>query len=309
MSYCDAQGATCVTYYFAWCFQGSVFFSVNHCKLTLLMAAALPIFTIPAERLTSPTPLSPAREPVKAIMSLPAARESSTPPIHRAWRILFKCSPLTFASVNVGQQFGVSQLVYHNGETTLGTSDTVFPVHLDVVFTAPTGFTQTFSFTFDLTVTPNNASPISNPANDDILSVPVAFAPETFVVGSNVYTLELLGFQDSHGVITSTFDLPEESNRPGSNLIAGDHCAANRRTSPAVNCLGWLCGLLGYCGRTKCSGSQLFSQWFDFLMHPSGSALAIASHYWVGSYSNHPCNHTSDVNPKAEKRSFVVTCY
>ena len=127
-----------------------------------------------------------------------------------------------FGGVSVGDHFGVSLLRYHNGETTLGTSDTVFPVHLDINFTSPTGFTQTFSFTFDLTITPNNASPITDPANADTLAVAAAFAPETFTIGSNIYTLELLGFQDpanSMAPTTTTFTLPEDTD-VSANLIA-----------------------------------------------------------------------------------------
>jgi hypothetical protein len=124
-----------------------------------------------------------------------------------------KMDPLAFSSISANQAFAVSSLTYTNGDTAVGTTPTGFPVTITLNFTDPAGLSQPFSFTYNLDVTPNNASPLSNPLNDDILTVPVAFAPETFVDSDNgqTYTLQLLGFSSDGGAtITSQFTLPEE---------------------------------------------------------------------------------------------------
>ena len=122
---------------------------------------------------------------------------------------------LTLSSENFNTpestDFAVSGLTYFNGQTTNTTNDITLPVDLTFDFSNPAGVIEAFSFSFNLQVTPNSASPLSNPLNDDILTVPTSYAPQSFSAGGTDYFLKLVGFSSNGGnTIQSTFDLPEE---------------------------------------------------------------------------------------------------
>jgi hypothetical protein len=108
--------------------------------------------------------------------------------------------------------FAVAGLSYHNGQTESGTAATDVAVTIALQFTAPSGFpTQTFDFSFNFDLTPNNYSPPSNPLNDDILTPENVYASNTFTYDGQTYTLHLLGFSSDGGnTITSQFMLPED---------------------------------------------------------------------------------------------------
>jgi len=116
-------------------------------------------------------------------------------------------------NVDPGTMFAVSTLQYHNGQTLSGTAATDVGVDLNLKFTAPPGTpNQSFAFSFHFDLTPNNASPPSNPANDDILTPQNVFSANTFTVDGQTYTLHLLGFSNDGGTtLTPSFLLPEDA--------------------------------------------------------------------------------------------------
>lgn len=117
---------------------------------------------------------------------------------------------LAFTGVSDNSPFAVSSLRYYNGSTTGAATD--FPIGITLTFTTP-AIDQSFDFSFHLDATPNSATPLSNPANDDFLTVPVAFAANAFTYNGAEYTLKLLGFSvDNGATIVSQFRLPEEKS-------------------------------------------------------------------------------------------------
>jgi hypothetical protein len=108
--------------------------------------------------------------------------------------------------------FAVAGLTYFNGQTSGNTSTIELPVELTFNFSSPSDFMETFSFSFNLEITPNSYEPLSNPLNDDILTVPTAYAPQSFSSDGTNYYLKLDGFSNDFGnTIVSTFNLPESS--------------------------------------------------------------------------------------------------
>jgi hypothetical protein len=106
--------------------------------------------------------------------------------------------------------FAVADLFYHNGKTLARTSVTTVPVDMDVYFTSPAGVDRTLSFSFDFALALNSDDPV---ASADILIPQDMGASTTFLDGTDLYSLELLGFSDDGGnTIIDSFTLAEEAN-------------------------------------------------------------------------------------------------
>lgn len=105
-------------------------------------------------------------------------------------------------------QFALLDATYFNGITAIGSTVDSVPVTVSLSFTSPFAGTEDFSFSFDFEITPNTTG---DPVLDaDILTPVNVFASESFTVGTETYTLKLLGFSTDGGVtITPEFVLPE----------------------------------------------------------------------------------------------------
>ena len=114
-------------------------------------------------------------------------------------------------STDADTTFAVAGLTYRNGRTRTGTDVTSVPVDLLLAFTSPGGIgNQAFNFNFQFNITPNSVDPITDTANDDLLTVQNVQSSTVFTYLGNTYTLRLLGFGSNANQLTSTFRLPED---------------------------------------------------------------------------------------------------
>ncbi|NEP61836.1 MAG: PEP-CTERM sorting domain-containing protein [Symploca sp. SIO2G7] len=122
---------------------------------------------------------------------------------------IFTVDGLNFSTTE-NTQFAVADLTYTNGQTVTGTNIDTVPVTLSLDFITPSISSQSFTFTFDLDLTPNTTG---DPVLDaDTLSVVDVFSTTNFNVGGDLFTLKLLGFSnDSGATINNVFTLPEDA--------------------------------------------------------------------------------------------------
>jgi hypothetical protein len=108
--------------------------------------------------------------------------------------------------------FEIGQLVHFNRPINAGTAASSAELTISLVFSDPATLTGTFDFTFNVNETPNNATPPSNPLNDDFIYFPSAFSTETIVIDNITYTLKLLGFGASPENLVDQFRSSEGSD-------------------------------------------------------------------------------------------------
>ena len=105
--------------------------------------------------------------------------------------------------------FAVGHLIYFNGVTAVGTSVDTVPIDVMLAFSEPAGLLKTFNFTFDFNFTPNTGG---TEANADTLIPVNVYSTTNFIVGSDLYTLKLLGFSNDGGsTIVPSFKLYENA--------------------------------------------------------------------------------------------------
>jgi hypothetical protein len=109
---------------------------------------------------------------------------------------------------NIGDTFQVGQMEHFNNQVVSGTAATSADLGVNLIFSNP-ALNKTFTFTCSINETPNNASPLSNPANDDFITFPNNYPPQTMNIGGTDYTLHLLGFGLTSNAITNQFRSPE----------------------------------------------------------------------------------------------------
>ncbi len=115
-----------------------------------------------------------------------------------------------------GDAFIVGQLQHYNyavSNAALGAT-----LRISLMFSQP-AITSSFDFYFDVEETPNREAlvPITDPVNDDFVTIPEAMASNTFTVDGISYTLELLGFGDTLGNYVDAFRTTE--TRTSSTLL------------------------------------------------------------------------------------------
>lgn len=121
---------------------------------------------------------------------------------------IFTVDGLPFSTL-ADTPFAVADLTYTNGVTLTDTDVDSVPVELLLDFNAPDTFSEAFTFTFDLDVTLNSTG---DPVLDaDTLTVPDVFSTTTFTLGSELFTLEILGFSTDGVTINNVFTLPENA--------------------------------------------------------------------------------------------------
>jgi len=104
--------------------------------------------------------------------------------------------------------FVVGAFSYRNGSTFNSTGINGVDLNVGMTITTPLGLSDTFSFAFAITNTPNNTG---NPVLDgDSVTVTSSFSPTVFNYNGVIYTFELLGFSSDQGAtIRTDFSSPE----------------------------------------------------------------------------------------------------
>ena len=108
--------------------------------------------------------------------------------------------------VQADSVFAVGSLTHNNFPIPLS-ARVLQTVDLDVTFTLVIdGVATQVSTTVSLshTETPNNASPSSDPANDDLISITNPSQVQTITVGGREFEVEILGFRDAQGNLVSS---------------------------------------------------------------------------------------------------------
>lgn len=107
--------------------------------------------------------------------------------------------------VQVGEEFTVGALTHFNHPIVGGSQASAAALRIDVVFDSPEVDGE-FGFTFGINETPNH---LGAPASDDIITFLNSFAAETFTVGDQEFTLEIIGFMTVDGQLVDEFRSPE----------------------------------------------------------------------------------------------------
>jgi hypothetical protein len=110
-------------------------------------------------------------------------------------------------SFEIGDAFEVGQLRHFNAPIAAGTAASSTDLSIAMAFSDPTGLSGTFTFTFNVNETPNNTG--TSPADDDFIYFPSSYPEQTFDIGGNLYTLQLLGFGSSSSNLVPQFQSPE----------------------------------------------------------------------------------------------------
>ncbi len=106
------------------------------------------------------------------------------------------------SSFAVGAAFEIGQLTHINNPIPSGTGISAADLTIKLTFSAD----ESFSFTFGINETSNEPGP---PLSDDIISFPSSYAPQSFDIDGEAYTLQLLGFGPNAGSLLDEFQSPE----------------------------------------------------------------------------------------------------
>ena len=137
--------------------------------------------------------------------------------------------------------FAIADLTYTNGRTYSGSVVDTVPLDIALDFTTPTGISELFTFTFDLNVTPNTTG---NAVLDaDTLNILNVISSTNFLVASDLFTLQLVGFSDDNGTtISNTFTLPEDETV--TSQLYGIITLANNQVPTPATLLLFVTGLV-----------------------------------------------------------------
>lgn len=92
--------------------------------------------------------------------------------------------------------FVIGSLTYTNGSSSFGTAADSFNLKLSIAFSNPSVGTVDFVFPFTVTATTNTSDP---DASADYLDLPSLLSSTSFLIGSDLYTVRLIGFSDLVG--------------------------------------------------------------------------------------------------------------
>ena len=168
-----------------------------------------------------------------------------------------RSNQLTFTGTDFSTEtdtpFEVGTLTYFNGITLLAGVDVeLIPFTVTLDFISPENFAESFTFTFDVEITPNNTG---DPVLDaDILTPPSFFPPQTFTFEGEELTLALLGFEQD-GSIVENFVLPENAATTA-NLIAQINESPPKVPEPTAM-LGLLLGVGAIAASKKASKNKV----------------------------------------------------
>ncbi len=129
-------------------------------------------------------------------------------------------------SVTEDVAFVVGELAHFNYEIQTGSNATAVDLAVTMTFSSPSG-SGTSTFTFHINETPGLGT-------DDFIYFPNSMPHQTFMLGGDKYSLELLGFGASPSTLESQFQSPEDGANtamlwgritptpaPGAILLAG----------------------------------------------------------------------------------------
>ena len=141
-----------------------------------------------------------------------------------------------------GETFLLGTLTHFNAANSIGTSPSTADLTVNFSFSDPTDVNEIFQFTFDIDATVNSATPLSNAANNDIISI------QTFEVEGVAYTLELMGFGLDENSLFPSLDTSETVSN-ATQLWATVHSNCPVPVPASIFLLG--SGLLGFCGLVR----------------------------------------------------------
>jgi len=110
----------------------------------------------------------------------------------------------TTVSFGLNEAFQIGELEHFNWPIDRNTNVTDVRLTLDMLFSDPAGLSESVFFTIHINETPNTPGPV-----DDIISFPSSIPDIPFTVGTQDYTLEILGLGPNPGSILEQFVSPE----------------------------------------------------------------------------------------------------
>ena len=109
----------------------------------------------------------------------------------------------TDLTLDDGDTFLLGTLTHSNANNAIGTSPSAADLSVSLSFSDPEDLNETFQLTFDIDATINSATPLTDSANNDIVSI------ETFEIEGVAYTLELMGFGLDENSLLPSLDTTE----------------------------------------------------------------------------------------------------
>jgi len=129
-------------------------------------------------------------------------------------------------SFGLGEAFQIGELEHFNWPIDVGTNVTDVRLTLHMAFADPSGLNESPFFAIHINETPNTPGPV-----DDIISFPGSLPSASFTVGTQEYTLHILGFGPNADSILSQFVSPE--NVDNQTLLWGRITGTNEPVIPA----------------------------------------------------------------------------
>ena len=107
--------------------------------------------------------------------------------------------------ITVGSPFEIGQLVHFNRPIETGTASSAVDLTIDLEFDS----VESFTFQLGINETPNQPPYGGYGTSDDFIYFPSSYTSQTFYIGGDPYTLEILGFSDDGITFLDEFQSPE----------------------------------------------------------------------------------------------------
>jgi hypothetical protein len=119
--------------------------------------------------------------------------------------LLFEGNAPPSLDFDIDEAFSLGKLTHFNFPIFSGGGAESTTLGIELTFSDPV-YSGNFEFTFGIDETPNAPGP---PASDDFIAFPESYAKQTFEIGGDFYTLQLLGFGGSFDALIDEFRSPE----------------------------------------------------------------------------------------------------
>lgn len=158
-------------------------------------------------------------------------------------------APLNFDADDI---FSLGTLTHYNKPIEAGSAISGVDFELSLAFSDPAGFNYTADLSFLIDETPNNATPNSNPKNDDFITFSNTSTATMFNLGGVEYTFTLMGFGDTATTLSDTFR-SSEGGANSTELWATVTASPSEVPEPATMLLfgAGMAGLAGLRNRKK----------------------------------------------------------